>query len=655
MKAGSILTLFLSLAMLTGCGDDDNDMTATVDLQLVSARVGTVNLNAQNITENVPRDQPILLRFNLPLDTGDVIENVTLKDENETPLLLNMSFLDENSTISAKPDNNLASNTSYTLTIGPLSASTGEAFPGFTYRFSTETGLLNLRAVSISGQDLLASSRARDLPVNFTVEATFSQPLPDGTDFNDYISIGTLELDFALSEDRQTLAIQPLEDAAYLNRYFLNISEGLSSENGFVFQGFNQPFYTQLDSTFKFPEITDDALLTKIQEQTFRYFWDFAHPVSGMARERNTSGETVTTGGSGFGVMAIIAGIERGFITRDEGVERWAKIVNFLEAADRFHGVWPHWMNGTSGETIPFSPNDDGADLVETAFMIQGLLTVRQYLNPLIASEAVIIDKINQLWEAVEWDWFTRGGQNVLYWHWSPNFGWEKNLAISGWNESLIVYVLAASSPTHSISKEVYDAGWARNGQMQNGMQYNDITLPLGPDMGGPLFFAHYSFLGLDPRNLKDQYAGYWEQNINHALINRAYCINNPLDYVGYGETAWGLTASDSHNGYAAHSPTNDLGVITPTAALSSMPYTPDESLAAIRHFYYLMGDRLWGEYGFYDAYNVTENWYADSYLAIDQGPIIIMIENHRSGLFWDLFMSLPEIQAGLTKLDFTF
>ena len=655
MKAGSILTLFLLLTVLTGCGDDDNDMAATIDLQLASARVGTVDLNAQTTTENVPRDQPILLRFNLPLDTGAVVENVTLKDENETPVRLNMSFLDENRTISAKPDMDLTSNTLYTLTIGPLSASTGEAFPGFTYRFSTETGMLNLRAVSVSGQDLLASFRVRDIPVSFTVEASFSQPLPAGTDFKDYISLGTLELDFALSEDRQTLSIQPLEDAAYLNRYSLNISADLSGENGFIFQGFNQQFYTRLDSTFKFPEITDEALLTKIQEQTFRYFWDFAHPVSGMARERNTSGETVTTGGSGFGVMAIIAGIERGFITRDEGVQRWAKIVNFLETADRFHGVWPHWMNGTSGETIPFSANDDGADLVETAFMIQGLLTVRQYLDPLITAEAAIIGKINQLWEAVEWDWFTRGGQNVLYWHWSPNFGWEKKLAIAGWNESLIVYVLAASSPTHSITKEVYDAGWARNGQMQNGMRYNDITLPLGPDMGGPLFFAHYSFLGLDPRNLKDQYAGYWEQNINHALINRAYCINNPLDYVGYGETAWGLTASDSHNGYAAHSPANDLGVITPTAAISSIPYTPDESMAAIRHFYYLMGDRLLGEYGFYDAYNVTENWYADSYLAIDQGPVIIMIENYRSGLFWDLFMSLPEIQTGLTKLDFTF
>jgi len=266
----------------------------------------------------------------------------------------------------------------------------------------------------------------------------------------------------------------------------------------------------------------------------------------------------------------------------------------------------------------------------------------------------IIRNKITQLWEEVEWDWFTQGGQDVLYWLWSPNVAWEKNLKIQGWNEALIIYVLAASSPTHAISAEVYNNGWARNGDMINGSDYFNINLPLGSEKGGPLFFAHYSFLGLDPRNLEDQYADYWIQNVNHSLINQAYCIDNPLNYVGYSSSGWGLTASDNNNGYSAHSPTNDLGVITPTAAISSLPYTPEESMAAIQHFYYLMGDKLWGEYGFYDAYNITEDWYASSYLAIDQGPIINMIENHRTGLLWDLFMNDIEITDGLDKLGFT-
>ena len=413
--------------------------------------------------------------------------------------------------------------------------------------------------------------------------------------------------------------------------------------------------FTTVDSTLKFPEISDEELLTKIQEQTFKYFWEFGHPVSGMARERNTSGETVTTGGTGFGLMAMVAAVERGFIDRSDALSRWQTIVEFLEDADRFHGVWPHWMNGTTGEVIPFSELDNGGDLVETAFLIQGLLTVKNYLNLANATEAALADQIQSLWEEVEWNWFTKGGEDVLYWHWSPEHEWEINLQIRGHNETQLVYILAAASPTYSIDEEVYTAGYARNGNMVNGNLFYDIQLPLGNDFGGPLFFAHYSYLGLNPENLQDQYANYWTQNVNHTLINRAYCIDNPENYIGYSDQCWGLTASDNHQGYSAHSPTNDLGVITPTAAITSIPYTPEESMEAIRFFYYIIGDRIWGEYGFYDAFNATEEWYADSYLAIDQGPIICMIENHRTGLLWNTFMQDEDVQEGLDKLNFTY
>ncbi|MEO1255828.1 MAG: glucoamylase family protein, partial [Bacteroidota bacterium] len=361
--------------------------------------------------------------------------------------------------------------------------------------------------------------------------------------------------------------------------------------------------------------------------------------------------------GSGFGLMSILVGIERGFITRTEGIDRLKTIINFLaNDADRFRGVWSHWLSGTTGDVIPFSPDDDGGDLVETSLLVQGLLTVRQYLEETNTEEALLIETINTIWEEVEWDWHVQENTNYLTWHWSPNFNFQKNLRIGGWNESLITYVLAAASPTHPISKQVYDEGWARNGAMQNGNVFYDIQLPLGPTLGGPLFFSHYSFLGIDPSNLSDAYASsYFTQNQAHSLINRAYCIDNPLDYVGYSSSIWGLTASDGNQGYSAHSPTNDRGVITPTAAISSLPYTPEESMAAIRHFYYILGDKLWGPYGFYDAFNVTEGWYADSYLAIDQGPIVCMIENYRTGLLWDLFMSAPEVQSGLDQLGFTY
>jgi hypothetical protein len=402
---------------------------------------------------------------------------------------------------------------------------------------------------------------------------------------------------------------------------------------------------------------TNDAtekLLDLVQKQTFKYFYDYSHPASGMARERFNSGNTVTTGGSGFGVAAIPVAIERKFITRNQGYLQLKKIVDFLSTADRFHGAWAHWIDGNTGKVIPFSANDDGADLVETAFMIQGLLIAQQYFINGSMDEKALCDRIQKLYEEVEWTWFQQNSQNVLYWHWSPNYGWVKNVKLQGWNETLIVYVLAASSPTYPIKKIVYDSGFAKNGAIKNGKQYYGITLPLGNDYGGPLFFAHYSFLGLDPRTLRDQYANYWDQNMAQAMINYQYCITNPKNYVGYSKDCWGLTASDTDNGYKASSPTNDNGVIAPTAAISSIPYTPKQSLAAMNYFAYTLGTKLMGDYGFKDAFNLTNNWFATSYLAIDQGPIIVMIENYRTGLCWNLFMKNEDIKHGLNNLGFT-
>lgn len=404
--------------------------------------------------------------------------------------------------------------------------------------------------------------------------------------------------------------------------------------------------------------LNDEQLLDLVQKQTFRYFWDFGHPVSGMARERsnvsfNYGNEVVTTGGTGFGVMAIIVAAERKFITREQAAERTKKIVDFLYKADMYHGAFPHWLDGATGKTIRFSLKDDAADIVETSLLFQGLLTARQYYTADNATERTIRGKINEMWNAIEWNWFTQN-QNVLYWHWSPNNGWSMNHPIKGYNESLITYLLAASSSRYPITPKVYHDGFANSNTFLNGRKFYDITLPLGFNYGGPLFFAHYSFLGLDPRGLKDSYANYWEQNKNHTLINRAYCIDNPKKYKGYTANSWGLTASDSWRGYAAHSPAEDLGVITPTAALSSFPYTPEYSMQALKHFYFEKGDKLWSEFGFIDAFSEEKDWYAKSHLAIDQGPIIVMIENYRSGLLWKLFMSAPEINDGLKKLGFT-
>ncbi len=402
----------------------------------------------------------------------------------------------------------------------------------------------------------------------------------------------------------------------------------------------------------------DIALLELVQRKTFRYFWDFAHPVSGLARDRSGprpgfGPDAVAIGASGFGIMAILAAAERHWISRKDAAARLARMVRFLDGAASYHGVFPHLMHGSTGATIPFSDQDDGADIVETSYLFMGLLSARQYFDRNTANERDLRTRIDALWDDVDWSWHTRGGAKVLYWHWSPNCEWSMNHEIRGWNECLITYVLAASSPRHAITADVYHRGWATGRDFENGQEFYGIRLPLGPRYGGPLFFAHYSFLGLDPRGLKDRYADYWEQNVNHTLINREHCVRNPKHFKGYGAECWGLTASDDDLGYHVHAPDNDLGVISPTAALSSFPYTPRYSMHALHHFYRDMGSKIWGEYGFVDAFSETRDWYARSHLAIDQGPIIVMIENYRTGLIWNLFMSCPEVQDGLRKLGF--
>lgn len=411
-------------------------------------------------------------------------------------------------------------------------------------------------------------------------------------------------------------------------------------------------------TTREAPTLTDDELLEHVQRRTFRYFWDFAHPVSGLVRERSNRAfdygdEVVTTGGTGFGVMAIVVAAERGWITRAQALDRLLHMTEFLQRADRFHGVFPHWLDGASGRVIPFSEFDDGGDVVETAYLVQGLLIARQYFARPDSAEQALRERINALWREVQWTAHVPPGRQVLMWNRSPRHGFAVGAGVSGWNEALITYVLAASSPTHAITTNVYHLGWARNGDMRNGREYLGIRLPLGPAFGGPMFFEHYSFLGLDPRGLRDRYADYWEQAVNHARIQREYAVRNPKGFRGYGPGAWGLTSCDIPGGYSGHSPTRDTGILAPTAALSSFPFTPEFSMQALRHFHDDRGEQLFGEYGFRDAFDVTTGWVAESYLAIDQGPIIGMIENHRTGLLWKLFMSCPEVRAGLVRLGF--
>jgi hypothetical protein len=406
-------------------------------------------------------------------------------------------------------------------------------------------------------------------------------------------------------------------------------------------------------------ELADEALVDAVQRRTFGYFWDGAHPQSGLAPDRlgvhdEHGAGPVTIGGSGFGVMALVVAVERGWVARAAALERLERMLEVLLRASCYHGAFAHFVDGRTGLTIPFGRKDDGADLVETSFLCMGLLCARRYFDGDGAVERRVRERITQIWDEVEWDWFTRDGRSVLYWHWSPNHGWAMDHEIRGWNECLVTYLLAAASNRYPIDPLVYHRGFAQGREFVNGRSEHGIELPLGPRGGGPLFFAHYSFMGIDPRGLADRYADYWQQNCRQVRINRAHCIANPHGHPGYGEHCWGLTASDDPDGYAAHAPGHDNGTIAPTAALASLPYAPAEVMTVLRHWLAHHGERLWQRYGFVDAFCERRGWTAATHLAIDQGPIVVMIENHRSGLLWRLFMSVPEVQAGLRRLGFT-
>ena len=412
----------------------------------------------------------------------------------------------------------------------------------------------------------------------------------------------------------------------------------------------------------------DSQIIDMVQKDATKYFWDYAEVNSKLARERyhtenpGADASVISTGGSGFGLMTILVAIKNGNVPRSEAVSRLTTSLNFLQNSNRFHGAWSHWINGTTGNVIPFGTMDNGGDLVETAFLVQGLICVREYFKTsTVAEELALSQKADVLWKGVEWNWYTQG-QNVLYWHWSPNFDFQMNLKIQGYDETIMTYILAAASPNYSIDKEVYQQGWARNGSIKTSASHYGIPLVVNHNGAsgtvGPMFFSHYSFLGLDPRGLSDEYVNYGNATTNHAKIMNQYAIANPKNWTGYSAKNWGLTASYSRNsdgttGYAAHQPMNDLGVISPTAAISSMPYTPTESMNYLRFLYNENYSKYIGKAGPYDAYSVHYNWVTPRYLAIDQGPISPMIENHKSAFLWNLFMNAPDIKQGLIKLGF--
>jgi hypothetical protein len=300
--------------------------------------------------------------------------------------------------------------------------------------------------------------------------------------------------------------------------------------------------------------------------------------------------------------------------------------------------------------------------------MIQALLTARQYFNRDTPAEREIRETATQFWREVEWDWFRKEPtSDFLYWHWSPDHGFHINHPFVGWNESLIVYLLAIASPTHPVPASMWHTGWAGQSDLavryrqgwgrttqgdhfRNGNTYYGLKLDVGVGPGGDLFFTQFSFLGFDPRGKRDAYTNYFSNNRTLALINRAYCVANPRHFAGYGPDTWGLSAGINGGRPPAR---DDSGTLCVSAALGVMPYTPAESMAALKHYYRDLGAKVWGIYGFHDGFNPSQNWYEEVWMGLNQAQITAGIENYRTGLLWKNFMANPEIQPALDAIGF--
>jgi hypothetical protein len=394
--------------------------------------------------------------------------------------------------------------------------------------------------------------------------------------------------------------------------------------------------------------------LASFQRGAFEYFWLGSHPKSGLPRDRLRADgrpihEITSISGIGFGFLAIVVGVHRGWITPAEGLDRANKVLSSLGKICRYHGAFPHFVNSETCELIPFAKFDDGGDLVETALLLQGMVCAREYFSGSTFAERTLQTAVTEITHTVDWNWYTRDENGPLWWHWSPRHHWARNLPITGWNEALICYVLAAGSSRHPIDAARYHSGWARGGAISNGHEYLGTRLPLGEPFGGPMFLSQYSFCTLNPIGLSDAYCeDYSEQVRAHALINYLYCRGHYEDAQG-----WGLSACDGPRGYLVNSPTNDNGVIAPTAALSSLPFLPIEASAAADRFRDWQGGRLLGRFGLMDSFRPSTKWLSKTHLAINQGPIVAMAENYRSGLLWKLMMGAPEVTRGLKRLGF--
>lgn len=407
---------------------------------------------------------------------------------------------------------------------------------------------------------------------------------------------------------------------------------------------------------------SDAEFLEYLQRACFGFFWYEANPTNGLIRDRSTVSSPCSIAAVGFGLTAIAVGIDHGWITRAQGRERvrqtlqtfWEKPQGTNAGGVIGHRGWfYHFLDMTTATrtwTCELSS-------IDTALLLAGVLYARQYFTNAEPDEAAIRALADALVNRVDWDWM-RNGQDALSMGWKPESGFLGSRWV-GYNEAMILYLLGLGAATNPLPPTSWTA-WTSSYQWRTNYGQRYVPFP-------PLFGHQYSHCWVDFRHVADTYmrgkeSTYFANSRRATLAQRAYCIANPGGFAGYGSNVWGLTACDGPGtgGYAGYTargappPQNDDGTIAPTAVGGSVPFAPEVCVPTLRHFYERSRTNLWTGYGFRDAFNLTAGWWDPDVLGIDQGPIVLMIENHRTQRVWKRFTPAPEIQRGLARAGFT-
>ncbi|MGA9779082.1 MAG: glucoamylase family protein [Verrucomicrobiia bacterium] len=418
------------------------------------------------------------------------------------------------------------------------------------------------------------------------------------------------------------------------------------------------PSATAFTTPNPFP--SDDAYLDYLQQANFDYFWYAANPTNGLVPDRSTTGSACSISSVGFGLTAIGIAIDHGWITRDQGAARVLTTLNTFWNGPQgtnasgdigYNGWFYHFLDMNAATRSGSSELSS----IDTTLLLGGILYVKQYFNGTNATETSIQTTASAIFNRVNWIWMAPDipGTNGVRMGWLPDTGFSTFGDWVGYDEGMLIYLLGIGATSNALPASCWNY-WTSGYIWANYYGYSFVTFP-------PLFGHEYSHCWVDFRHVGDAYMNaenstYFENSHRAALAQQAYCAADPLGWPGYSSLDWGLTASDDPTGYAAHGAPpaeNDNGTIAFTASGGAMAFAPEIALPTLKNFYKGGRPRFWTQYGFIDAYNLSAAWYDNAELGIDQGPIVIMVENYRNQNVWRLFMQNPEIQQGLQEAGF--